>query len=282
MEIKLVAIDLDGTLLNSDRTLSEENRIAIKKAKEQGVHIVLCTGRPLRSMQHLLQEADLLDDEDIAITYNGGLIQKTKSGEVINELTFNRAECLDIYEMAKQLNMPVNFIDLDYIYEPPYPVGVQSHYTSTNRYVPKQNALQLKEIAMDHLPDPFTINKIVISRPSEELDAIIPKIPAHYHEKYNIYKSQPFILEVLPKNVDKGFAMRILGEMLGLEKEEIMGIGDQENDLSLVENAGFGVAMENAIDRVKEAADFITQSNDHHGVAQALYKFVLNDHSPLD
>ena len=282
MEIKLVAIDLDGTLLNSDRTLSEENRIAIKKAKEQGVHIVLCTGRPLRSMQHLLQEADLLDDEDIAITYNGGLIQKTKSGEVINELTFNRAECLDIYEMAKQLNMPVNFIDLDYIYEPPYPVGVESLYTSTNRYVPKQNALQLKEIAMDHLPDPFTINKIVISRPSEELDAIIPKIPAHYHEKYNIYKSQPFILEVLPKNVDKGFAMRILGEMLGLEKEEIMGIGDQENDLSLVENAGFGVAMENAIDRVKEAADFITQSNDHHGVAQALYKFVLNDHSPLD
>src|SRR5699024_4378356 len=118
-------------------------------------------------------------------------------------------------------------------------------------------------IDVEHLPNPFTINKIVISRPSEELDAIIPKIPAHYHEKYNIYKSQPFILEVLPKHVDKGFAMRILGEILGLEKEQIMGIGDQENDLSLVENAGIGVAMENAIERVKEAADFITQSNNN-------------------
>src|SRR5699024_6162740 len=112
------------TLLNSDRTLSEENRIAIKKAKEQGVHIVLCTGRPLRSMQHLLQEADLLDDEDIAITYNGGLIQKTKSGEVINELTFNRAECLDTYSVANYLNSLVNFIILDYIDLTQYPARV--------------------------------------------------------------------------------------------------------------------------------------------------------------
>jgi len=276
MGIKLVAIDLDGTLLRSDRSLSEENRLAIKAAKEAGVQVVLCTGRPLRSMQHLLEEADLLDDEDIAITYNGGLIQKTKSGEIIKEITFNRAECLDIYEMGAQLNMPVNFIDLDYVYEPLYPVGVESHYTATIRYAPKQNALQLMDVDVDHLPDPFTINKIVISRPPEELDAIIPKIPAHYHEKYNIYKSQPFILEVLPQHVDKGYSMRILGEILGLEKEQIMGIGDQENDLSLVENAGLGIAMDNAIDQVKEAADYITKSNDENGVAHAIYKFVLN------
>lgn len=276
MDIKLVAIDLDGTLLHSDRSLSEENRLAIKAAKEAGVQVVLCTGRPLRSMQHLLEEADLLDDDDIAITYNGGLIQKTKSGEIINEITFNRAECLDIYELSKQLNMPVNFIDLDYVYEPLYPVGVESHYTSTNRFVPKQNALQFIDVDIDDLPDPFTINKIVISRPPEELDAVIPNIPTHYHEKYNIYKSQPFILEVLPQNVDKGYSMRIIGEMLGLEKDQIMGIGDQENDLSLVENAGLGIAMENAIDQVKEAADYITKTNDENGVAYAIRKFVLN------
>jgi len=276
MDIKLIAIDLDGTLLHSDRSLSEENRLAIKKAKEKGVKVVLCTGRPLRSMQHLLEEAELLEDEDIAITYNGGLIQKTKSGEIINEITFNRAECLDIYEMAQQLNMPVNFIDMDYVYEPAYPVGVESIYGSTNLHVPKENALKFTEIDIEELPDPFTINKIVISRPPEELDAAIPKIPAQYHKKYNIYKSQPFILEVLPKNVDKGFSMRILGDKLGLEKEQIMGIGDQENDLSLVENAGLGIAMENAIPIVKNAADYITKTNDQNGVAHAIHKFVLN------
>ncbi len=277
MDIKLIAIDLDGTLLRSDRTLSEENRLAIKAAKEAGVKVVLCTGRPLRSMMHLLEEADLLDEEDIAITYNGGLIQKTKSGEILNEITFNRDECLDVYELGQYLNLPINFIDLDYVYEPAYPVGVESQYPATNRYVPKENALKFIDLDIENLPNPFTINKIVVCRPSEEIDAAIPNIPEKYHEKYNIYKSQPFILEILPQHVDKGYSMRIIGEMLGLDKSQIMGIGDQENDLSLVENAGFGVAMDNAIDRVKEAADYITKSNNENGVAHAIYKFVLNN-----
>ncbi len=275
MDIKLIAIDLDGTLLRSDRSLSEENRLAIKAAKEAGIKIVLCTGRPLRSMMHLLEEADLLDEEDIAITYNGGLIQKTKSGEIVNQITFNREQSLDIYDLGQQLNLPINFIDLDYVYEPPYPEGRESQYLATNRYVPKENALKFVQLDIDKVPDPFTINKIVVCRPGEEIDAAIPLIPDAYHEKYNIYKSQPFILEILPQHVDKGYSMRVLGEMLGLDKSQIMGIGDQENDLSLVENAGFGVAMDNAIDRVKEAADYITKSNDDNGVAHVIYKFAL-------
>ncbi len=276
MDIKLIAIDLDGTLLDSNKLLSEENRLAIMEAKEAGVQVVICTGRPLRSMQHLLEEADLMDDDDIVITYNGGLIQKAKTGEIINEITFNREESLDIYQLGQQLNLPVSFIDMDYVHEPANPAGAESIYIQTNKNIPKENALEFVDIDIDQLPNPFKINKIVMSRPTEELDAVIPTIPAAYHEKYNIYKSQPFILEILPEHVDKGYSMRIIGDMLGLEKEQIMGIGDQENDLSLVVNAGFGVAMDNAIDEVKEAADYITKSNDNNGVAHAIRKFVLN------
>lgn len=276
MNIKLIAIDLDGTLLSSDRKLSEENKKAIKKAKEKGIQIVLCTGRPLRSMKHYLSELDLLDDGDLAITYNGGLIQQTKTGEIIKQITFNRSESLDIYKLGQELKMPVNFIDLDYVYEPPYPINAHSSYVSTNSDIPKDQALKFVDVDMDKLPDPFTINKIVMSRPTEELDQIIPKIPKSYHEKYNIYKSQPFILEFLPQYVDKGYSMRVIGELLGLEKAEIMGIGDQENDLSLVQNAGFGVAMGNAIDIVKQEAEFITKTNDENGVAYAINKFVLD------
>lgn len=276
MDIKLIAIDLDGTLLRSDRTLSDENRQAIREAKAAGVQVVLCTGRPLRSMHYLLEEIGLKDEEDLAITYNGGLIQKTKNGEVMHQITFDRAQCLDIYELGRSLNLPVNFIDLDYVYEPPYPVGAESVYMAASKNVPKDQALKFVDVIIDELPDPFTINKIVMSRPAEELDAMIPKIPASYHEKYNIYKSQPFILEVLPQNVDKGYSMRLLGEKLGLEKAQIMGIGDQENDLSLVQNSGLGVAMANAIDRVKDAADYVTKTNDANGVAHVIQKFVLD------
>ncbi len=277
MEIKLIAIDLDGTLLDSNRLLSEGNKQAIQEAKDQGVKVVLCTGRPLRSMTHLLEEANLLEEDDLVITYNGGLIQKSKTGEIIKEITLDRAESLDIYHLSQQLNLPVNFIDLDYVYEPTYPEGIESIYMQSSREVPKANALKFKDIDINNLPNPFKINKIVMSRPGAELDRAIPKIPAEYYKKYNIYKSQDFILEVLPKYVDKGYSMRVLGEMFGLKKDQIMGIGDQENDLSLVKNAGLGIAMENAIDKVKEAADYITYSNDENGVAHAIRKFVLNN-----
>lgn len=278
MDIQLIAIDLDGTLLDSNRELPKENKAAIQAAKDMGVQVVLCTGRPLRSMIHLLEEVGLCDEDDLVITYNGGLIQKAKTGEVISEITLNRQEVLDVFQLSQSLNLPVNFIDLDYVYEPPYPDGVESIYMQSSRAgVPQKNALQFTAIDMDNVPDPFSINKIVMSRPGAELDAAIPHIPAEYYQKYNIHKSEKFTLEVLPKKVDKGYAMRLLGEMLGLKKEQIMGIGDQENDLTLVQNAGLGIAMANAIDPVKEAADYITYSNDENGVAHAIQKFVLKN-----
>lgn len=227
-------------------------------------------------MNYLLDEIGLKGENDLAITYNGGLIQKTKTGEVVHELTLDRKDSLSVYEMATDFNLPVNFIDLDYIYEPPYPKDRDSLYNKAVTNIPEDQALQFKAVDIEKLPNPFKINKIVLSRPSEELDEIIPMIPKQYHEYFNIYKSQSHILEVLPLNVDKGNAMRIVGEMLGLEKSQIMGIGDQENDFTLVEQAGLGVAMGNAIEKVKEVADYITKTNDENGVAYAIRKFALN------
>lgn len=275
MEIKLIVIDIDGTLLDSQGSLSEENKTAIQKAKKKDVQVVLCTGRPIRSVHHLLEKLDLLDEDDVVITSNGGLIQQSKTGAILNEMTFNREECLDIYRLGQELKMPINFIDLDYVYEPEYPKSFESIYTGGK--APGANALEFVGVDIENLPKPFDIHQIIMSRPAEELDAIIPMIPTTYHEKYNIYKSLPFILEFLPRQVNKGYSMRILGDLLGLEKEQMMSIGDQENDLSLIENAGLGIAMANGIDVVKKAADYITISNDDHGVAYAIEKFILNE-----
>lgn len=274
MEIKLIVIDIDGTLLNSDSLISAENKLAIKKAQARNVQIVLCTGRPIRSAEYLLEELDLLGEDDLIITSNGGLIQKAKTGEILHEVTFNRAESLDVYQLGQELKMPITFIDLDYVYEPEYPAGFESVYTGGKAQ--QENGLEFVDLDMANLPEPFEIHQILMSRPEEELDVVIPLIPDVYHERYNIYKSLSFILEFLPKRVDKGSSMHIIAEMLGLEPFQIMGIGDQANDLSLVENAGLGVAMGNAIDEVKEVADYITKSNDHHGVAYAIHKFILD------
>lgn len=269
MAIKLVAIDLDGTLLNSKREVSEENKKAIQAAKEQGVSVVLCTGRPLKGMTHILKECNLLEEGDLGITYNGGLVQWTHTGETLSQIVHTKEDVLEAYELSQRMNMPINLIDLDHVYEPPYPEKKKSLYATI------MNALPFKPIDMTTLPDSLAINKMVMCWHQEELDEAIIMIPEKYHERFTIMKSRGNLLEILPKMVDKGKGLAMLAEKLGLNKEEIMGLGDQQNDLAMVEYAGVGVAMDNATDQVKKAADFITKSNDEHGVAYAIEQFVL-------
>lgn len=270
MSIKLIAIDLDGTLLNSQRQVSKRNKEAILKAKQQGVKVVLVTGRPLKGMLHILEECQLLEEGDLGLTYNGGLVQWTKTGETLRQITLDKDEAKDVYELSQALDLPCNFIDLDTVYEPPYPTGKPSQYPLVMK------ALPLKPIDMTSLPEDFPINKIVMCWHQEELDEKIKLIPEDYHDKYTIMKSRSNLLEVLPKAVDKGKGLHLLSDLLAIDLEDMMAIGDQENDLAMVKEAGMGVAMANATDAVKAVAQVVTRSNDDHGVAYAIEKYVLN------
>jgi len=270
MSIKLVAIDLDGTLLNSNHEVSEENKAAIKKAKEQGVKVVLVTGRPLKAMLHILEDCGLTEAGDIALTYNGGLVQWTQTGETVRQIVFPKEDSLDIYKLSQDLNLPCNFIDLDTVHEPPYPKGRPSQYQKV------MNALPFEPIDMTALPEDFPINKIVYCWHQEELDEAIKEIPEIYYERYNLIKSRPQLLEFMPKSIDKGKGLELLSEILDISVDDMMAIGDQENDLAMVLRAGTGVAMDNAVPAVKEAAQIITKNNDAHGVGYAIEKYVLN------
>ncbi|MCC5895566.1 MAG: HAD family phosphatase [Alkalibacterium sp.] len=270
MSIKLVAIDLDGTLLNSDHQVSEENKRAIQKAKEQGVKIVLVTGRPLKGMLSILEECNLTEEGDIGLTYNGGLVQWTRTGETLSQITLPKEDVVDVYKLSQDLELPCNFIDLDTVYEPAHPKDKPSQYAK------HMKALPFVPIDMTNLPGELPINKIVMCWHQEELDEKIKDIPEPYHERYTIMKSRDNLLEVLPKSVDKGKGLIQLSDLLGIGLDEMMAIGDQENDLAMVQTAGTGVAMANATQLVKDAAQVITKSNDEHGVGYAIEQYVLN------
>lgn len=270
MSIKLVAIDLDGTLLNSNHEVSDENKEAIRNAKEQGVKVVLVTGRPLKAMLHILKECNLTEAGDIALTYNGGLVQWTQTGESIRQITFKKEEVIDIYKLSQDLALPCNFIDLDVVHAPRYPEGKPSKYPEV------MHALPFEPIDMNDLPEAFPINKIVYCWDEKELDEKIKEIPDIYRERYNLIKSRTNLLEFMPKSIDKGKGLDLLSEILDIEIDEMMSIGDQENDLAMVQRAGTGVAMANAVKIVKDAAQVITKTNDEHGVSYAIEKYVLN------
>ncbi|WP_206854560.1 Cof-type HAD-IIB family hydrolase [Candidatus Enterococcus mangumiae] len=267
--IKLIAIDLDGTLLNEEKKISPENKEALTKAKAQGVKIVLCTGRPLAAMAHYLQELGLVEEGDYSITFNGGLVQKNDTGEIIEKKAMAVSDIHRLYALSQELDLPLDVLSDNVVLQLPSAPRKQSLYNVLN------NLLQFQPAELADITDEFVLNKAVIAYEQDELDAKIKEIPSAYYDSYEVIKTRNVLLEFMPKGVTKAYGISLLAKDLGLERSEIMAIGDEENDLPMIEYAGLGVAMENAVPFVKEAADHVTASNIEHGVAQAIKQFVL-------
>ena len=229
MSIKLVAIDIDGTLLNEKREVTKEVKEAIAAAVAKGVSIVLCTGRPLPGVQEQLNELNLFQDNDYVITYNGALVQQTKSGKIIARHGLTHEDFLEIEVMARRVGSHLHSIDDKAIHEASL-VKMPLKYRTPEEMTPDMNIVKM----------------MMIDEP-EILDAAIARLPQTFRDKYTTVKSAPYYFEVLNKEASKGAAVANLAQHLGIDQDEIMAIGDNENDLSMIEYAGLGVAMGNAV-----------------------------------
>lgn len=268
--IKLVAIDLDGTLLNNQRKISQKNKDALIKAKQQGVKIVLCTGRPLLGMRHFLEEIGLKDPGDYVITYNGGLVQKADTGEVLHQMTLDKTAVEEIYRVSQDIQVPMHYLDLAHVYSPTGPADAQSGYPDI------MDALPFVSLEVADAPADIQVNKVLFSCESSLLDERIALLPAHFKENYTVMKSRPNLLEIMHKKVNKGTGIHALAELLGFNQSNIMTLGDEENDLDMIAYAGLGIAMGNANLKVKQIADFVTETNEQDGVARAIERFIFN------
>ena len=268
MSIKLIAIDMDGTLLRSDKTISEESKRAITAAKESGMKVVITTGRPLKATELFLEECQLQDPGDYSITFNGGLIQKNDTGEVLSAASLSSKDVNDIYHLLNELDLPMSAVGYNAIFETSHAEGKPSFYREI------QPLLEVKEgISVEDIPE---VTKIVTARTAEEIDSKMPLISESYYDRFTIVKSQPVLLEFMPNGVHKANGLKFLAEELNIKPEDMMAIGDMENDYSMIDYVGLGVAMGNGDERIKDIAQYVTKSNDEHGVAHAIKKFVLN------
>jgi len=261
-DIKLIALDLDGTLLTTDKKLTNRTKATLKAAREQGVKVVLTTGRPLKAMDFFLKElgTDGHDDE-YTITFNGGLVQKN-TGEILDKTVF--------YEETEKLGIPLDAISEGTVYQ------IQSDQESL--YAQFNPALTFVPTAFEDLSSQVTYNKCVTAFPQESLDAAIQKISPELYDQYEIFKSRELLLEWSPKNVHKATGLSKLIEYLGIDQSQVMACGDEANDLSMIEWAGLGVAMQNAVPAVKAVANVVTpMTNDEEAVAWAIEKYVLKE-----
>lgn len=269
MTIKLVAIDLDGTLLNEEHKISPEVKQAIQAARQAGVKIVICTGRPFPGATAFLKELDLSADDDYVITYNGGLVQEVKSGKVVVRHMMDHDDYLTLQAAAQEAGSHFHAIHNEGIFTPNSDI---SEYSVREAYLIGLPLFYRKPEDMD----PSVIyNKMMMIDKEPVLEAAISRLPKFLWDKYTILRSEPFFLEVLNKQASKGTAVKDLAELLNIPRESVMALGDGGNDVDMIEWAGIGVAMDNARDEVKAVADHITASNRENGVAQALETFVL-------
>lgn len=270
MAIELIAIDMDGTLLNPQHEVTPAVKQALAAARAKGVQIVLATGRPFVGVQRYLAELELEQEGCYCITNNGALVHNAQDGSVIAEVALTIEDYRYLEALSRQLGVHFHALTRTELFTANRNVSTYTVHESAVTGIP------LHFCPADEMDASMTFPKVMMIDPPEILDPAIAKIPAEARERYTILKSAPFYLEILDKRVNKGEGVKALAEKLGIARENVMTLGDQENDIAMLEYAGLGVAMGNALDSVKAVSQFVTKTNLEDGVAYAVNKFVLN------
>lgn len=264
---QLIAIDMDGTLLNEEKQISNGNKAAIQKARAAGKHVVIATGRPLVGIKRYLEALEMTEEEDYVIAFNGALVQTAKSGRVISKKTLAWQDYQDLYEVSQSLGVHIQALSEHHVMTP-----VANPYTEVEATI---NLIETEVIPVSEVSQSCTIVKVMFVDEGEKLDLALERLPEWVKDKYTIVRSSEIFLEFLDKSVNKGSGVAALAEEIGLSSAEVICVGDAGNDLDMIQYAGLGVAMENAFDEVKAAADFITKSNVEDGVAFVIEKYML-------
>ncbi len=276
MAIKLICIDMDGTLLDNDHNVSNENKQALIEARDKGIVIAITTGRLFTSAKYY---SDLIGINAPIISSNGAYIREKDSSKVIYESALSLDECLEIYDISRKYSFETYFNT--------HNTAISSTefkedhaYAITNKLLKEEDKIKfkvapdLKDILRELEGD--VLKSISINKSSENDDELLEAKNEFINlNKYEVVSSGLHNFEVMKKGTSKGNAVKQLAEILGITRDEIMCIGDSENDLSMIKFAGIGVCMGNGLDLLKEEADYITDTNINSGVAKAIRKFAL-------
>lgn len=264
-KIRLVAIDVDDTLITPELTISQPVKEAVQAARRMGVTVTLATGRMYRSALPFARQLGL----DLPlIVYQGALVKHSKTGETLWHRPVAKSVAGEVLDFLRQENLHINT------------------YLDDHLYMEKMDDTSLGYMGLAKVPVSLIRNhksllekgeptKILAIGKPEHLASLVEPARERWGGDLFVTRSKPHYLEFMDQEAGKGAALAFLAEQLKIDPSEIMAIGDSYNDLDLLEYAGFGVAMGNAPDEVKARAQWVAPSNREDGVAVALGKWVL-------
>jgi Cof subfamily protein (haloacid dehalogenase superfamily) len=264
---KAVFIDIDGTLIRTDHTLSQTTIDTIARAKAKGVHVTLVSARPLHGILPISNRLGVVNTAIASL--NGSYIAEN------DRVVFSSTIDADLVEQ-------VHAETARFAVTPIYYRGLEWFAETENQYTEKER--RITDVPLTVQPFEQTLarwqaektgpNKIMIVGDAEVIAETEAHLKTLYGPLLNIYTSKPVYLEVMNRNASKANAVKVLSEALHIPREETIAIGDNFNDQHMIEYAGLGIAMGNAPDAVKQSADYVTDTNNNDGVAKALTHFL--------
>lgn len=274
MGYKMLVLDMDGTLLRDDKTISEKNKQVLKEAADKGVKVVISTGRIFTSARAY---GDMIGIDSPIIASNGAYIREKDRDEVIYARLLGEANALKITRLTDEFKLSCNLFTWDTIYCEEM-TFTAFNYTKWNKEMSEDKKVKIKiidksewgTIIREHKDS--ILKAVIVSNDNETLYKLRKEVSKLEVEVVSSYFNN---IEAMNKGVSKGDAVRRLADYYGFSMDDVICMGDSENDISMIESAGLGIVMENGTDITKSVAKFITLSNEDDGVAYAVEKFIL-------
>ncbi len=265
----MLVLDVDGTLAGSDKQVTENTKKAIIEAQKHGKTVAIASGRSIAGIRKMASDISLEQYGGYVIAYNGTTVVNCKTGECIYNQMLPKEMVKPVYEAAKKAG-----------------VGIVVYNDSTKEMI-SGNGLN-EYISLDARACDVTIretndfvkainfpfNKFLLSGQPAYMAEVEKIMDKEFGDRLNVFRSDPFYVELLPRYVDKGVAVEKLAKHLEMPREKVICIGDSYNDMPMLRFAGMGVAMGNAQEEVKEMADYVTASNDEDGIVNVINKFM--------
>lgn len=267
MKYELLVLDIDGTVTNSQKEVLPETREAVRRIQKAGIKVVLASGRPPEGVFPIARELGFEEYESYILSFNGGKILDVRTGECIFEKVLPGYLPGRLWEDAVRNQVGIA------IYQP----GKIIAGTMLDTYLKMES--KIMGMPLEYCENfrnraSLPVNECLITGEPDVLENLEPVFSHKYFHEAQVFHSEPWYLEVTPKNVDKAYGLKYLLKRLGIERERMVCCGDSFNDIAMICHAGLGVAMANAPDAVQMVADYVTKKdNNHNGIKEVIERF---------
>lgn len=271
--IKLIASDIDETLVDQLKNVPQRNREAIARAQEQGLIVMLATGRGPYELNDIPDQAGVIHDDRFVICCNGAIIIRATDKQIVSSLPLDFKYAKAVFEYCKDHNLQFFVYTLD----KKYAINLDP-IEKSNEYTNDTNVTEIKDGNIDFLEDKLILKALIKNTDIDFLHSIEVDIAAVTNYDVEIAYSSDMFMEINAKGVDKGIALAKVCDHYGFDISETLTIGDNYNDVAMLEAAGTSVAVANAHLQVKDVADYVTEATNNEGaVGEAIERFVFNE-----